>query len=308
MTTARVTLAPATADGEPQQYSRAAYLQLGLVVSIWAVNWVFVKAALDRIAVVPFTAIRFTASAVVLALIASICKQPILPARGERLGLAIIGLLQVAGLIGLGTIALQYTTVGRGTVLSYTMQLWALPIGWLFTRERIKPLALAGGLVGFTGIVLFLNPLLVNWHDHPSLFGNALMLETAINWAVASCLYRRRQWRTPFWTQTFWQLAWSALVMSVAAVFLRPARSTVWSAWIVALLMFNCIFASGLCYWLWGKALSVMPAPRAGQIVSLIPVFALLLSAIFLGERVSIGAVASMVVIGFGLFLTLRSR
>jgi len=236
------------------------------------------------------------------------CRQPILPARGERLGMAAIGVLQVAGLIGLGTIALQYTTVGRGTVLTYTMQLWALPIGWLITREPIKPLALAGGLVGFTGIVLFLNPLLVNWHDRRELFGNILMLVSAVNWAIASCLYRRRQWRTPFWTQTFWQLACSALVMSVAAVFLRPARATVWSAWIVALLLFNCTFASGLCYFLWGKALAVMPAARAGQVVSLVPVFALLLSAIFLGERVSIGAVTSMVVIGVGLFLTLRSR
>ena len=29
----------------------------------------------------------------------------------------------------------------------------------------------------------------------------------AILWALGSCLYRRFSWRSPFWVQTFWQLA-----------------------------------------------------------------------------------------------------
>src|ERR1700726_2379053 len=38
--------------------------------------------------------------------------------------------------------------------------------------------------------------------------GRAIVLAyTMPLWAIGSCLYRRHSWRSPFWVQTFWQLA-----------------------------------------------------------------------------------------------------
>jgi len=74
----------------------------------------------------------------------------------------------------------------------------------------------AGAAIGFAGLVLFMNPGLIDWRDPPAVIGNALLIAAAIFWALGSCLYRQRRWRSPFWVQTWWQLAVS--VLPVAAV------------------------------------------------------------------------------------------
>jgi hypothetical protein len=53
--------------------------------------------------------------------------------------------------------------------------------------------------------------------------GNTLLLLAAILWAVGSCLYRRHSWRSPFWVQTFWQLAVS--IAPAGAIGLTGAAS-----------------------------------------------------------------------------------
>jgi drug/metabolite transporter (DMT)-like permease len=309
MTTQAITVG---AEPSPQVLAggatRTVYVRLALVVFFWATSWLFMKVILSNIAPLTFTALRFAGAAVITSALALLMRMPVLPARGERLQLGLIGLLQAGGVMGLSTIALQYITVGRATVLVYTMQLWALPIGWLIGRERIKPLGWVGGLVGFTGIILFVNPKALNWHDGRVLFGNALLLWAAINWALGSCLYRRRKWKTPFWTQTTWHMIWCAVALTLAVPLAGHSRPTVWTGWVVAILVFIAVFPTCLGYWWWGKILTVMPASRAGQVICLVPVLATLMSAVFLHEQLTLGVITSMAVIGVGILLTLRSR
>ena len=63
--------------------------------------------------------------------------EPLWPARGERLGIAWVGLLQVAGFLICGIIGLAIVPAGRAIVLAFTMRLWAIPIGLWLWREPI---------------------------------------------------------------------------------------------------------------------------------------------------------------------------
>ena len=120
-------------------------------------------------------------------------RQSLLPVRGERLPLALIGIVQIAGSQFFSTVGLQYVAAGRTVVLLYTMQLWALPLGWLINRERISLRALCGGAVGFLGLFLFFNPPAMNWRDPQVLLGNCLCLSAGLSWALGACLYRLPQ-------------------------------------------------------------------------------------------------------------------
>jgi drug/metabolite transporter (DMT)-like permease len=73
-------------------------------------------------------------------------------------------------------------------------------------------------------------------------------------------------------------------------------------------LAYNWFIGTVLCYWWWGKALSVLPAARLGQIVTLIPVLAVLMSAAVYGEHIGITVIASMVLIIIGIMITLHSK
>ena len=66
--------------------------------------------------------------------------------------------------------------------------------------------------------------------------------------------------------------------------------------------------ATAVCYWWWGKALSVMPVSQAGQIVSFVPIVAVFMSAAYSGERITFSVIASIALIGTGIFLTLRGK
>jgi drug/metabolite transporter (DMT)-like permease len=192
-------------------------------------------------------------------------RAPLLPAAGERLGLLIVGLLQVAGFLIASIIGLALVPAGRAIVLAYTMPLWAIPIELWLDPKRFGRWQLLGAGLGFAGLILFMNPALVDWHDLRALGGNALLVVAAISWALGSLLYRRRAWRSPFWAQTFWQLAVSTPVIAVIALPALTSQPIHWTPGLVAILAYNCVVTTALGYFLWNRVLAVMPAGAAGQ-------------------------------------------
>ena len=292
----------------PARIPNTVYGQLGILVLIWAANWPLTKGVLPDMSPVAFTTVRFIGSAVLMALLAIPMRRPLLPVAGERVKLALIGIVQIAGMLGCGTFGLQFVGPGRTAVLIYTMQLWALLLGWVIARDPIKSKGLLGALIGFAGIVLFLNPRLVNWHDHRVLLGNGFALWAGINWAIGACFYRRYTWRSPFWTQVFWQILWSAVAMTVAMFCFHQPTATLWTWRLIGVLSYNWFLGTALCYWWWSEALVVLPASRAGQIVSLVPVVAVLMSTVWSGEQVPAAAVVSIVLIAVGIWVTMRAK
>lgn len=302
--TATLAATPGARTGPPP----IVYAQLAGIVLFWGANWPLMKLALVDIGPLAFCAVRLLGTILSLLVLAPLLRFPLLPQRGERAMLAVVGLLQVGGMMGLSNIGLQFVAPGRAAVLAYTMQMWALPFGLLLLGERISGRAAMAALLTFAGVIVFFNPALVNWSDINALIGNGLLLGCAVVWALGATLYRRRVWRTPFWTQTLWQIIASAAVLVPLALVTESGHPIHWTGSLLAVIAFNCLIATGLCFWWWGKALSVMPANQAGQIVCLVPVTALLLSALFYDEPLTLSVLVSVALIGAGIALTARAR
>jgi drug/metabolite transporter (DMT)-like permease len=287
---------------------RFVYLRLAVLILLWSANWSLTKSVLSYISPSSFVLWRFCGAAVIMAAITIARRQSLLPASGERTRLAVIGILQIALCLGISTFGLAYVGAGRAAVLLYTMQLWSLPLGWLIAGERVSGMGLLGGLAVFFGLLLFMNPMLVNWHDPKVLFGNALLLTSALCWALGACLYRRYEWRTSFWSQVFWQVLWSGVVIATVIPVLGPRRPVVWNPAVVGVLVYNWLGTTALCYLWWGKVLSVMRVSRAGQFLALTPVTAVLISTALTGEPVTISIVISIILIAGGICLAVRGK
>ena len=246
------------------------YFYLAVIVLSWAANWPLMKLALDDAPPLLFVLLRLIGTLALLAPALVLMRWPLLPIPGERLGLFWVGQFQVTGFLLFAIVGLAIEAPGRAIVLAYTFSLWAIPIGLLLGVERLGRFHLLGAVIGFAGIALFMNPGLVDWSSGRALLGNACLVLAAIAWAFGSCLYRRRMWRTGFWTQTFWQLAVSTpvvLVFALPEAAGQAAGQTVnWSGGLVAILAYNCIVTTALGYFLWSRVLSVLPAGVAGQI------------------------------------------
>jgi drug/metabolite transporter (DMT)-like permease len=235
-------------------------------------------------------------------------RLPLLPERGERLALFFVGQLQIAGFLICSIIGLSILPAGRAIVLAYTMALWAIPFELWLEPQRLGRFQLLGAGIGFAGLLLFMSPGLVVWSDPRALGANAMLLLAAICWAIGSILYRRRAWRSGFWTQTFWQLAVSTIVIAPFALPHALGQPIDWSPRLLAILAYNWVVTTALGYFLWNKVLSVLSAGVAGQVVALTPVLGFLLSTALFGGRVTADVALSIVLIVAGIILTLRRR
>jgi drug/metabolite transporter (DMT)-like permease len=283
----------------------AAYLSLAAIVLTWAGNWPLMKLALGQVPPFTFVLLRLAGSLALIVPMLVAMRQPLVPAPGERLGLFWVGQLQVAGFLVCSIIGLSIMPAGRAIVLAYTMPLWVIPIGRFVWPEPQGRNQLLGAAIGFAGLVLFMNPGLVDWQNPQALSGNGLLLLAAILWALGACLYRRRRWRSSFWVQTFWQLAGATPPVALAAL-IAGTGSARWSLPVIAILAYNCVVTTALGYFLWGKVLSLMPAATADQVLTLTPIGGFLLSLAMFGGRLSADIVLSIALIVGGIFITLR--
>ena len=247
---------------------------LVILVAVWAANWPILKLVLADAGPFSFTALRLLGgSAVILGALAA-SGRAVLPARGTRVKLAVSGITQMGGMLGLSLAGLQFVGAGRAAVLTYTMQLWALPIGALITRRWPRPLAVLGSLVSLAGLLLFFNPALVNWSDPKILYGNAVILAAAISWAVGAVLYRHWNTSSDFWQQTAWQLLMASLPLIAAALWTESDRPIHWTWYLFFALAFNWLPGTAFAYFAWARILTVFPASTAGQAVMMVPILA----------------------------------
>jgi len=296
---------PAVTAGQP----RVVYLYLAIIVVSWAGNWPLMKLALADAPPLSFVLLRLVGTLALMAPLLLVLRAKLLPVAGERLGLFVVGQLQIAGFLVCSIIGLAIVPAGRAIVLAYTMALWAIPIELWLGMERLGRFQLAGAVVGFAGLFLFMNPGLVDWGDPRVLGGNAMLLLAAICWAAGSILYRRRVWRSTFWAQTFWQLAVSTVtIVAIMAIALPEvlALPIHWSPTLVMILAYNWVVTTALGYFLWNKVLAVMPAAVAGQVMALTPIGGFLVSLAIFGGAVTSDVVVSIVLIVLGIILTLR--
>ena len=285
---------------------RLAYLYLGVMVATWATNWPLMRLALAHAQPMVFVSLRMAGSIAIIAPVLAVLRRPLLPVPRERFALFWVGLYQVTGFVVFSIVGLAIVAPGRAIVLAYTMPLWAILLGLVLSREVLSPSKLAGAAVGFAGLVVFMNPALVDWTDVREAAGNLLLLLAAICWAVGSCLYGRRSWRSSFWAQTFWQLAAGAVTIVVPALAVEPDWSVSWTPGFVAILAYNWTVTTALGYFLWNKVLAVMSPAVAGQVLTLTPICGFLLSSLIFGGAVTVDVVAGILLIVVGLVLTLR--
>ena len=277
------------------------------MVATWASNWPLMRLALAHAEPVVVASMRMVGSVAVLAPVLAALRRPLLPVATERLSLFWVGLFQVTGFLVFSIIGLAIVAPGRAIVLAYTMPLWAIPLGLGLSREVMSPSKLAGATVGFAGLIVFMNPALVDWTDLREVTGNLFLLLAAVCWAIGSCLYGRRQWRSSFWAQTFWQLAVGALTIVVPAAILEPDWSVQWTPGFLAILAYNWIVTTALGYYLWNKVLAAMSPAVAGQVLTLTPISGFLLSTLIFGGAITLDIVAGILLIATGLVLTLRA-
>ncbi|QDC03069.1 DMT family transporter [Mesorhizobium sp. 8] len=199
-------------------------------------------------------------------------------------------------------IGLEHTTVARNTLLVNAMPFWMLLGGHFLLGERMTTRKVFGLVLAFAGlIVVFADKL--GAYEQSMLTGDLLSLGAGVAWAATNILIKRSNLTTvPAEKLLLYQLAGAAVVGLLVLPFSGPPVRAF--ALVPALaLLFQAVFIVAFTYVLWFWMLGRYPASGLSSFAFLTPVFGVLCGALFLGEPLSAGIFAALVLIVAGLVI-----
>jgi drug/metabolite transporter (DMT)-like permease len=284
----------------------ATVLLFACLIFTWGGNYTWMKLALVDMGPHTFNALRVMGSVVLIGALIAAADGPaaLVPGPGERVALAVVGLLQIGAMTVLILLALGRIEAGRTVLVIYTLPVWVLLMSLVLLGERMTWLRAAGIALGIGGIAVLTNPLAMRW-DGAVLPGISLALASTVCWALGSVLYQRRAWRTGYPAQVFWQLLATALGATAFALALEWGRPFEATPRLAAILAWNAIGPTALAYWCWSVLITRMPATTASQILLLTPVYGVLQAHVVLAEPLGPTIALAALCILAGALLTL---
>jgi drug/metabolite transporter (DMT)-like permease len=282
----------------PQQrpMNRTEWALLLLLALLWGGSFFFGKVALA--AVPPLTLVVLRTGIAALALLA------FLAATGRRLpsalaawrGFLVMGLLNNAipfALINWGQTRIDS---GLAAILNATTPLFTVILAHLVTSdEKLTRNRMAGVVLGFAGVVVMIGPAALGGAGLAKL----AVLAAAASYACAGLYGRRLGGLAPATAACGMLVAATLIMLPLALVLDRPALpagAVIWEA-VGAL----ALFSTALAYIVYFRILATAGATNLLLVTFLIPVSALLLGGIVLGERPDATAFAGMALIFLGL-------
>jgi len=216
----------------------------------------------------------------------------------------LLGLLGVAGFHGLLYTGLQYTTASNALLLSAVTPVLVVLSGLIIFGDRIgglQAIAMAASVLGVV-VIVFEGSLAAASRLHVGR-GELIVLAAALAWALYTALLRLRPalGATAFLTSTF--IVGAVVIAPFSAWELMSGANIAWSWQVLAAIAYVAILPSIVSYYIYNAAsVSVGPA-KAGQAITLLPLFGALLSSLLLGERLYAYHGVGMVLILAGIVL-----
>lgn len=240
-----------------------------------------------------------------LTLVASLVRVPLRLPASERGAVALAGLLNVGGWMGLSTLGLLWLPAGEGAVVAYTMPVWAALLAWPVLGERPTPARVLALLLGLGGVALLMSggPVTGGAEKLP---GVLLLLAAALCFALGAVMTKRRPLHLHPVATVIWQVGFGCLPILLFALLLeRPDWAHVSAAsW--GALAFMAILPLSICYMTWFGALRRLPASMAAMGTLAAPLISVLVGAAALGEPLGWRQAVALVLTMSGVVLALR--
>lgn len=201
-------------------------------------------------------------------------------------------------------VALDLTTVGRSSLIMYSMPVWFAILAHFGLGERITPLKAAGLALAFAGCALAI--LSRPATGEASLAGDLCALGAAWGWALTAFIACRPVMRAEGpEMQLFWMVLVSAPILLLAAPFFGPLVRDLGPLHLLGLVFqASVVVAGGFIAWLW--LLSVYPAATVASFSFLTPVLALALGALVFGESIGPAILGAALLVAAGIVLINR--
>lgn len=262
----------------------SAHIGLFVTTAIWASTFVNIKVVLLQVPPNTLAFLRFLLASIILVLFSYLQHLPpikksdwFLSATSGFTGVALYNILQNQGL--------KYAGATDAAILASMAPVFMVLMAWLLLKERIFAHQVVGIIIAFTGSVLvatngsFNDPAM----NSSRLFGDILILLTALTWGFYNVSLKKLLDRYPAETVLTYSTLWGTLFL-LPLVFLEAPDLGAINAWGWLHIIYLGLMASALAYLLWNRGLTVVSTATAGAYLYLLPVITALIAVIFLKE------------------------
>ncbi len=270
-----------------QSMTPADWLLLGILSILWGGSFLFIAVAVREVPPLTLVLVRTLIGGLMLLAVARLGGQ------------ALLGV--VGNLIPFSLISFGQTLIPSGltAILNATTPLWTVVLLWLIRGERIGTVKLAGLFLGVAGVALLLAPKVAGG-EQARLVGALAILGAALSYGTAGVWAVRFKHLPPAVISAVTLLATAAMVTPASLILDRPWTLSPGLEAIAALLALSLV-STGFAYLLFYRIMNRAGPTNASLVTFLVPVSAILLGALVLGERLDWTAFAGMAVIFAGL-------
>ncbi len=260
--------------------ARALVVLLGVC---WGLNWVAVRVALQEIRPWSLRCLGMGLGTLVLLAWALARGRPLrIAPGGDRLRLALAGVLNVAAFGVFTAFAQLAGATSRVTMVTYTMPIWSVLLARVALGERLDATRLAAVGLAAAGLGVLVGPLAAAG----ATAGMGWALLAAIAWAAGTVYLKAARIPGDPVAIAAWQLAAGFVAVALGAA-LAEGPPAGWprdpaTAWAVA---YHVLLGMALPYLLWFAIVARLPASSAALGTLLVPVVAVLGAIALLGER-----------------------
>lgn len=256
-----------------------------MLILIWGTTWAVIRIGLRGLP--PFTgvAMRFGIAAIVLFAVArAFGVRPERDRRARVLG-AVNAALAFSLSYGVVYWAEQWVPSGLASVLFSTFPLMVAGLAhFALPGERIQLASAAGILVGFLGVLVIFSEDLAALGGQQAVTASIVFLLSPLAAAVANVVVKRWGKGVHPLSLTAPPMAATAVIMGVLAVIFERGRELSFDASSVGALLYLAIAGTAVTFFLYFWLLDRLPATRLSLITYGIPVVAVTVGTLGLGE------------------------
>lgn len=201
-------------------------------------------------------------------------------------------------------LGLLYTDSARAGIMINCSPFVVAVGAYLFLKETLSITKVAGLVLAFIGLYSVFQGKPSTWN--PSmLFGDLLEIAAAVLWGATTVYIKKYLAERVHPIHTFlYQLVFSIPVIFICLLFLEPKWILNVSASAVLALLYASVIVAFASYLVWFKLIHTYPVSELAVFTFLTPVFGVVCGVIFLGEQVTTGLIAGLLLVSGGIYLT----
>ena len=279
------------------------WVMLITLATVWGGSFLFNAILVAELPVITIVAIRVTVAALALWGFVRITGRKIPTSPQVWWALLILGVLNNAIPFSLIVQGQTQITSGLASILNATTPLFTILVaGFFLTDERFSVLRVLGVVGGFSGVILMVGPEALGGLGD-DFWAQLCALGAALSYGFASVFGRRfRELRVDPVMVATGQVTMSSLVLWPIALWIDGPQDIMGLSFNAAASMFGlAVLCTSFAYILYFRILERAGATNISLVTFLVPISAIILGVLVLGERIFIKEIMGMTLIGMGL-------